>query len=660
MPEATLFSSPTRSSMHRLLCLLALSLTAAGLSPAPQAQYRPAERDARAATAEDPVRAAAEALLESQRARRARLLAELGREPRRRRSAQAAPPTGRRGGATVFTVDNAYDDADTDPGDGSCSTFFLDCTLRAALQEANATPGSAPVQIEFAITFGPQESFDAATGVWTVFPSLVSGGSLGPFPTVTRPNVTVDGLTQGGASCGALTAAVPHDLRVALDGSLLTTAADGLTASGDAAGVVFRGLLVRRFPGYGLIGGGPGSLLDCLNVGAEVDTVAVAPNAAGVLLPPTGLPPAGATLQNSLVSGNLAVGVTLAQDGAEARDNLIGTDEGGTLPFSNGGDGVLVTGDDVVLDGNVVSANGGNGVALGASGGLVAERATVMANLVGLSGTGADLGLGNAGAGVAVLGGASGHRIGGGGAGNAIAANVGAGVRLAGPGNAVLGNTIGLAAGGVAAPNAVGVEVTAAGNAVGGAGSGAGNVISGNGGDGVVVAASDTEVTGNVIGLTADGDVRPNVTGIVVGAVSGVVVAENTVSANRTGGVRAGPGCDDLVVSGNQIGTGSRGLAARGNRGVGLDVTGCGDLTVEGNVVAGNEGTGIAVTAGPGGDLVVIRGNTVGLGADGSTALGNDGVGISVSAGGPAGPAVRIGEPGAGNLVSANGGRGSS
>src|SRR5262245_32916184 len=46
--------------------------------------------------------------------------------------------------AATFTVNSADDAADTNPGDGNCETALGigSCTLRAAIQESNALPGS--------------------------------------------------------------------------------------------------------------------------------------------------------------------------------------------------------------------------------------------------------------------------------------------------------------------------------------------------------------------------------------------------------------------------------------------------------------------------------------------------------------------------------------
>jgi CSLREA domain-containing protein len=68
------------------------------------------------------------------------------------------PPT------TVLEVTTTVDAADATPGDGVCeaTTGLGDCTLRAAIEEAGATPMATPVRIEvpsdtYPLTFGPLE-----------------------------------------------------------------------------------------------------------------------------------------------------------------------------------------------------------------------------------------------------------------------------------------------------------------------------------------------------------------------------------------------------------------------------------------------------------------------------------------------------------------------
>src|SRR3712207_7172909 len=43
--------------------------------------------------------------------------------------------------ATPFTVDSRADDADANPGNGTCATSRGECTLRAAIEEANLHRG---------------------------------------------------------------------------------------------------------------------------------------------------------------------------------------------------------------------------------------------------------------------------------------------------------------------------------------------------------------------------------------------------------------------------------------------------------------------------------------------------------------------------------------
>ncbi len=51
----------------------------------------------------------------------------------------------------TFTVTSATDAVDVTPGDGSCADAAGECTLRAAIQEANATAAATPVVVELAV-----------------------------------------------------------------------------------------------------------------------------------------------------------------------------------------------------------------------------------------------------------------------------------------------------------------------------------------------------------------------------------------------------------------------------------------------------------------------------------------------------------------------------
>src|SRR5262245_61926559 len=49
--------------------------------------------------------------------------------------------------AATYTVNSTVDAVDQAPGDGLCQTALGECTLRAAIMEANASPGPDVVQV---------------------------------------------------------------------------------------------------------------------------------------------------------------------------------------------------------------------------------------------------------------------------------------------------------------------------------------------------------------------------------------------------------------------------------------------------------------------------------------------------------------------------------
>jgi CSLREA domain-containing protein len=70
-------------------------------------------------------------------------------------------------GAATFTVNSTFDDVDAAPGDGTCATAGAVCTLRAAVQEANASPGFDDVTLPagvFALNRLGADEDAAATG----------------------------------------------------------------------------------------------------------------------------------------------------------------------------------------------------------------------------------------------------------------------------------------------------------------------------------------------------------------------------------------------------------------------------------------------------------------------------------------------------------------
>src|SRR2546426_9701517 len=80
--------------------------------------------------------------------------------------------------AATFTVNSTADTTDAAPGDGVCDDGGGACTLRAAIEEANAHAGADTI------------AFSIGSGVQTITP----GSQL---PAILEP-VTIDGTTQPG------------------------------------------------------------------------------------------------------------------------------------------------------------------------------------------------------------------------------------------------------------------------------------------------------------------------------------------------------------------------------------------------------------------------------------------------------------------------------
>ena len=110
--------------------------------------------------------------------------------------------------AANFTVNNAGDAGDLIPGNGTCSTLTNVCTLRAAIQEANALAGSDVITIP-AMTIGLASELPTLTGIMTIQGAgarstiLTGNGGAHRMLVVAAGSVTVSGLTITGVTGGA-------------------------------------------------------------------------------------------------------------------------------------------------------------------------------------------------------------------------------------------------------------------------------------------------------------------------------------------------------------------------------------------------------------------------------------------------------------------------
>lgn len=272
--------------------------------------------------------------------------------------AAASVPASAAGGASILRVTVIGDKGDWNVGDGVCDTTRSDattkCTLRAAIQEANADPD--PTTIRFRIRGGSR-------AIKTIQPTS-------PLPTITAPT-TIDGYTQFGARENTAAPGTDAVLRVELDGRFVTAA--GLTAT---APVVIRGLSIYWFGrGIQLSAGSSGSRIMGNFIGTDASGTRDRGNDSSGILVNSRDVRIGSIVRadRNLISGNTSSGINLgiASRRTTIQGNLIGTGKNARRSIPNESHGVFITGSRGHLvggtftgQGNVIARNGGDGVSL--------------------------------------------------------------------------------------------------------------------------------------------------------------------------------------------------------------------------------------------------------------------------------------------------------
>ena len=277
--------------------------------------------------------------------------------------------------SAVLTVDSTGDGADSNAGDGTCGDDSGNCTLRAAIQEANAGDGAI---IEFNIS---------GDGPHTIQP----GSAL---PDITKPTV-IDGRTQAGPDSSLA--------QIELDGTNAGTGSDGLTLTAQGSQVM--GLAINRFDGNGIVLETTGLHViedNLIGTGTAGDA-AQGNGGAGVSI--VGI--SGNSLLRNVISGNGSHGVLMSGSGASGNTvlgNFIGTDAAGAADLGNTGSGVSVSGapDNFIVE-NVISGNDSRGILLSGSG---TTGTLIRSNYIG-TGAGGSTDLGNSDAGIRIAQGAS-------------------------------------------------------------------------------------------------------------------------------------------------------------------------------------------------------------------------------------------------------------
>ncbi len=495
--------------------------------------------------------------------------------------------------AATFTVNTVEDH-----NDGVCSA--ADCTLREAINAANA---------------GDTISFNIpGSGVHTI--NATSGFSI-------TKAVTVDGTTQPGFGGAPL---------IELNGVSAGAGVDGFSVS--APNVIIKGLIVNRFPGYGISFDslGNGTVQGCYIGTNSAGTGASANVAGGIRINAAGIVVGGTTTgAGNVISGNKGNGIDVFVGNATIQGNFIGINSAGVTRVANAS-GVVINGaPNNIIGGttggarNLISGNAGAGVRILNAG---ATNNLVQGNFIGTEFTGTvkyvggGIGYSNVTGnynGVEVMTGAQNTTIGGTATGgrNVITGNLGSGVSVSGgSATSIAGNFIGLDAdGNTAHGNHVnGIKISAGSVTVGGTEPGSRNVISGNGvilpdrprpeqfavGTGILISGgSGSQVLGNFIGTNADGTVATTTflgegqTGIsVVGSPNNIIggttaAARNIISGNFSGVIISGAGATNNVVQGNFIGTDVNGVTALGNGYLGVEIYDGASNNNIGGVVAG-------------------------------------------------------------------------
>jgi len=387
--------------------------------------------------------------------------------------------------------------------------------------------------------------------------------------------------------------------------------------------------------------------------------------AAGLYLSAPGTRVGGTSVADrNVISGNGGSGITIGPLGERSKiiGNYIGVDATGTNALGNGMSGIMISAshnNDIggmdAKQRNVISGNGDHGIEVVG----VSTNNRILHNAIGLSYS-FSTPIGNAGDGmhfrVGGNGGSRGNMVGELAAPNYIGANTGHGIYMDSETNTTIhGNFIGHN-GSVVYGNGSNGVLLVRGSSI----HMLGNHIGGNHQHGVYAANVPLcELSNNLIGLGANNAVFSNAShGVYLQNAHNTLVAGNVISGNGGNGLFAF-GSDHVVVQGNRIGVNTNGMAAIGNRENGIFLWHCrsnilgGVAGTTGNVVSGNEGSGIDILGqNSSHGYHVIKGNIIGLRRTGSGSVPNGSVGVGITES----SSNEIGGAGAGegNIIAAN------
>lgn len=258
-----------------------------------------------------------------------------------RYSALAAP--------IVMEVNSDGDSSDANPGDGVCETATPgECTLRAAIQEANANVGADTINFE--ITIGTSDFTSGGQNGYTIQPTS-------NYPQITE-TVTINGYSQSGSQANNAVAPAPLNgvLLIEIDGQNA-----GLTAGAGESIFNFqtgsenssvRGLVINNM-GFGetftnlgdpsAFAASDGLVVAGNYIGVDPDGLTRQENlGCGVCIPTSNVDNVRiggtAAADRNIVSGNRQVGISPNADAANwvVQGNYIGVGADGFTAIGNG------------------------------------------------------------------------------------------------------------------------------------------------------------------------------------------------------------------------------------------------------------------------------------------------------------------------------------
>ncbi len=445
-------------------------------------------------------------------------------------------------GENTFIVNTIEDTSDANLYDNQCEDINGDCSLRAALQNANKT--LARDIIEFNI---PGEG-----------PHQINPGDI--LPPIIAP-IELNGTTQAGYTFDQ-----PQIVISGINIPITNTNAIGLSLLKGSSNSSITGLIIGDFgkvkdtlvqSGIGILVNSDNNNIQANYIGVGADGETPLTNSYGIVLVGFNNLVGGSDPENrNIISGNSRYGVEIGYTSFEniIQGNYIGTNSQGTEKVPNGY-GIWAR-ETNTYDGNLISGNS-TGIYIEYDNNLLVN------NFIGTDYSG-KVAIPND-TGIIVNG--QNNLIGTPGAGNLISGNFTIGIEISGGSNNIVeANNIGTDIEGIGSiPNRIGVIIGGGtNNHIGGSAMGSRNIISGNSDNGIHIANSTfNEVFGNIIGVKGDeisplpngksgiyisgnnnqiGDLDPGLMNIIGMNTQGVAVAGigNKISGNKMFGNNIG------------------------------------------------------------------------------------------------------------------------